>query len=123
MPRVPDLGDPTSYLQISDGVPVLSADGQEIGRLEHVLADEATDIFDGIIIDTRSGPGGWRFADATQVEEMHEGGIVLALDAEACRALPEPSENAPALDADPADPGGGVGDKLRRAWDYLSGNY
>ncbi len=118
-----DLGDPTSYLQISDGVPVLSSDGHEIGKLELVLADDATDIFDGIIIDTRAGPGGWRFADATQVEEMHEAGSVLALDAEQCRELPEPSENPAALQADPAEDEGGVGDKLRRAWDYLSGNY
>jgi hypothetical protein len=120
-----DLGDPTSYLQIEDGVPVLSSDGQEIGRLEHVLADEATDIFDGIIIDTRTGPGGWRFADASEVDSMHEDGITLTLSAAEAEHLPEPSENPPAMGTDPADIAepDGLGDKLRRAWDYISGNY
>lgn len=120
-----DLGDPTSYLQIEDGVPVLSSDGQEVGTLEHVLADDATDIFDGIIIDTRSGPGGWRFADAAEVDSMHEDGIVLSLTAAECEDLPEPSDNPPAMGADPADVAepGGASDKLRRAWDYISGNY
>lgn len=120
-----DLGDPTSYLQIEDGVPVLSSDGQEIGKLAHVLADEATDIFDGIIIDTRSGPGGWRFADASEVETMYEGGITLSLSAAEAGRLPEPSENPPAMGADPADVAGsgGAADKLRRAWDYISGRY
>ena len=119
---MPELGDPTSYLQISDGVPVMSADGEEVGKLEHVLADEATDIFDGIIIDARSGFGGWRFAEAALVSEMHEEGIVLSLGAEECRGLPEPSENPAVMEAEPGDEPG-IGDKLRRAWDYLSGNY
>lgn len=120
-----DLGDPTSYLQVSDGVPVLSSDGERVGTLAHVLADEATDIFDGIVIDARSGMGGWRFADASEVADMHEGGVVLALDSTACAGLPEPSENPPAMGADPADAAGAgtVGDKLRRAWDFISGNY
>lgn len=120
-----DLGDPTSYLQIEDGVPVLSSDGEEIGTLEHVLADEGTDIFDGIIVDTRTGPGGWRFADASEVAELHEGAIVLALDAAQCERLPSPSENPPAMGADPSDVAepGGASDKLRRAWDWISGRY
>lgn len=119
-----DLGDPTSYLQIEDGVPVLSSDGREVGKLEHVLADEATDIFDGIIVDLKVGDGGYRFADATEVAELHEQGIVLGLDAAACERLPAPSENPPAMGTDPADvAGSGATDKLRRAWDYISGRY
>jgi hypothetical protein len=55
---------------------------------------------------------------------IHERGVVLALDAGRARALPEPSDN-PAMmettaeDLEPDD----LGDKLRRAWDLLSGNY
>ena len=119
-----DLGDPTSYLELPDGVPVLSADGQEIGRVEHVLADADADIFDGIVFDTRLGPGGHRFADATQIEALYAGGAVLALDAAAAERLPEPSENPATMDADPDDTApDDLGDKLKRAWNVISGNY
>ena len=119
-----DLGDPTSYLQIEEGVPVLSSDGQEIGKLEHVLADESADIFDGVIVDTRTGPGGWRFADASQVEAFHVNAVVLKLDAEAAAGLPEPEGNPAVVDAGPDDvEPPTAGDRLRRAWDYISGKY
>jgi hypothetical protein len=121
---MPDLGDPTSYLELRDGVPVLSADGQEVGTVEHVLADEGSDIFDGLVIDARLGPGGHRFADAAQVEAMYERGVVLTVDADAAARLPEPGPNPAVLEADPDDTApDGLRDKLRRAWDLLSGNY
>ena len=119
-----DLGDPTSYLQTEDGVPVLSSDGEEVGRLEHVLADEEADIFDGVIVDMRDGPGGWRFADASLVDNFYEHGVVLTLDAAACAELPEPSENPAVVQANPDDvTPDTLGDRLKRAWDYISGNY
>jgi hypothetical protein len=119
-----DLGDPTSYLQLPDGTAVLSADGQEVGQVEHVLADADSDIFDGLVVDARLGPGGHRFADATQVAAMYERGVVLTLDAAAFERLPEPSANPAALEADPDDTApDDLRDKLRRAWDLLSGNY
>jgi hypothetical protein len=121
---VRDLGDPTSYLELPAGVPVLSADGEEIGTVAHVLADADSDIFDGLVIDARRGPGGHRFADATQVDELYTGGAVLALDAAAAEALPEPSENPAVVEVDPDDTApDDLGDKLKRAWDWISGNY
>ena len=49
---------------------------------------------------------------------------MLALSAAEAEALPEPSENPPTMGADPSDvEPPGLGDKLRRAWDLLSGNY
>jgi hypothetical protein len=122
-----ELGSPISYEVLDKGTVVLSSDGHEIGTVVGVLADEAEDVFDGIIIDTRSGPGGHRFADADAVAEIHEHGVVLKLDREACESLPEPSANPAVMTDDPADPGSGeageLRDKLRRAWDWLSGNY
>jgi hypothetical protein len=104
--------------------PVYDAQGEEIGRVEHVLAEPEEDIFDGIVIDTRSGPGGWRFADADQVDEIGERGVKLAVGAD---RLHEPSENPASMDVDPAAEQEGAGrtleDKLKRAWDYVSGNY
>jgi uncharacterized protein YrrD len=119
-----DLGNPASYLVLADGTPVLSSDGHELGTVEHVLADADADVFDGVIVDMRAGPGGHRFADADQVEAIYEHGVVLSLDAGAAGRLPEPSENPATLAADPGDTTpDGLDDKLRRAWDYLSGNY
>jgi hypothetical protein len=122
-----DLGSPISYEVLDKGTVVLSSDGHEIGRVVGVLADEAEDVFDGIIIDTRTGPGGHRFADADAVAEIHEHGVVLKIDRQASESLPEPSANPAVMSDDPADPergeGGEIQDKLRRAWDYISGNY
>jgi hypothetical protein len=122
-----DLGAPISYLVLEPGTPVFAGDGQEVGRLEHVLADAEADVFDGLVIDIRTGvggDGGLRFADAPQVAELRERGVVLGLDAEQVRRLPEPSANPAVMDADPEDAEPeGLGDKLRRAWDLISGNY
>ena len=63
-------GESASYLTLEAGAPVISADGERIGTVEHVLRDDATDIFDGIIIDMRLGPGGLHFVDAPEVAEI-----------------------------------------------------
>ncbi len=119
-----DLGNPASYLVLAHGTEVFSADQQHVGTVEHVLADADADVFDGVIVDMRAGPGGHRFADASQVEAIYERGVVLTLDEAAAKRLPEPSENPATLEADPADTApDDLKDKLRRAWDYLSGNY
>jgi C-terminal processing protease CtpA/Prc len=119
-----DLGNPASYLVVADGTPVLSSDGRELGTVEHVLADADSDVFDGLIVDMRTGPGGHRFADATLVDAIYERGVVLAMTASAAERLPRPSENPATLEASPDDTApDDLNDKLRRAWDYLSGNY
>ncbi|MEO6857779.1 MAG: PRC-barrel domain-containing protein [Solirubrobacteraceae bacterium] len=122
-----DLGPAISYHVLPKGTKVLSSDGNDIGTVVHVLADESEDVFDGVVIDTRSGPGGHRFADADDVAEIHEDGLVLKLDQQACASLPEPSANPAVMSDDPANPergeSGEIQDKLRRAWDLLSGNY
>jgi uncharacterized protein YrrD len=117
-----DLGAPVSYLALEEGTPVLSADGEELGDVAHVLADEEEDIFDGIVIS--HGVGRHTFADAEQVAEIHERGVLLTLTAAEAEALPEPSENPAVMQDDlSAAEGSSVADKLRRAWDLLSGNY
>ncbi len=45
-----DLGERASYLSLTSGTPVYSADGDQIGTVTHVLAAETQDIFDGIVI-------------------------------------------------------------------------
>lgn len=119
-----DRGAPIAYLALEAGTPVYSSDGERVGTVEHVLADANVDIFDGLIVDTRSGPGGFRFADAEEVAALYERAVVLELDREAVDALPEPSQNAATMRVDPDDTTPDTAaDKLRRAWDYLSGRY
>jgi hypothetical protein len=118
-------GGPISYLVLKEGTPVLTRDGEPVGTVAHVLADDAEDVFDGVVIDTRAGPGGHRFADAEQVAEIREHGVRLTLDLPGAHALPEPSENPAVMSEDPGAELGDTGTrrKLRRAWDLISGNY
>jgi uncharacterized protein YrrD len=117
-----DLGAPVSYLALEEGTAVLTADGEEVGQVAHVLADEESDIFDGIVIS--HGLGRHTFADAEQVRDIHERGVVLTLTEAEAEALPEPSENPAVMEDDPSEPeGSAIGNKLRRAWDLISGNY
>jgi hypothetical protein len=117
-----DVGEPISYLSLQAGTEVVSSDEDIVGKVEHVLADPESDIFDGLVIDVRTGPGGHRFVDASHVARMDERGVTLALDAHAVERLPEPSANPASMSADPADTEpSDLGDKLRRAWDLISG--
>jgi hypothetical protein len=87
-----DLGTPGSYLTLAEGTRVLSADGHELGRVRRVFADPDVDVFDGFVIGAGMLPGGDRFVEAGQVEEIFERGVVLTLDAAAAEGLPAPRE-------------------------------
>lgn len=116
-----DLGAPTSYLALTLGTAVIDAAGERIGTVEHVLSDEAEDVFDGIVVDVRAGPGGMRFADADQVDRLYERGVVLKVGKD---ELHTPSANPAVLGADPADEGESrLTGRLHRAWDWISGRY
>lgn len=121
-----DLGAPGSYLTLTDGTPVYSSDGQSLGKVEHVLADMGSDIFDGIVVDRSVLPGDHRFIDAEQVDEIHERGVVLRVDAATAEGLPEPSKSAAAMEVTGEDFVEREWDdeleaKLKRAWDRISG--
>jgi uncharacterized protein YrrD len=119
-----DLGAPGSYLTLAAGVPVYSSDGQRLGEVEHVLAEPEKDIFDGIVFDASPLPGGHRFVDAPEVDEIYEHGVVLALDRDAAEHLHQPGPNPAAMSATPDDvTESQLERKLRRAWDMISGNY
>jgi hypothetical protein len=117
-----DLGAPISYLALEEGTAVFAADGDEVGHVAHVLADEEEDIFDGIVI--AHGLGRHTFADAEQVDAIHERGVALTITAAEAEALPEPAENPAVMDEDLSESQeSGLTAKLHRAWDLLSGNY
>jgi uncharacterized protein YrrD len=119
-----ELGPPISYEVLQQDTPVYSSDGHEIGKVAHVLAVEDADVFDGIVISEHLGSHGHRFADADDIGEIHEHGVLLKLDRAAAEQLPEPTANPAVMRDDPAaGASGALAGKLRRAWDYISGNY
>jgi hypothetical protein len=110
---VEGLGAPVAYTVLPDGVPVYDRDQAPAGEVEHVLADEGSDIFHGLIVRTS---GGHRFAGRDQIAALHQGGVLLAVPGADLR---EPSADPVAADADrPA--GEQVQEGLRRAWEWLS---
>jgi hypothetical protein len=118
-----DIGPPVSYEVLAPGTTVLSSDGEEVGTVVHVLADEGEDVFDGIVL-AEPGETRHRFADADDIAEIHERGVVLKLSATESARLPEPTENPAVMREDPGEgPASPLQNKLRRAWDLLSGNY
>jgi uncharacterized protein YrrD len=115
-------GEPSSYLTLEDGTDVLTSDGERIGVVQHVLRDESSDIFDGIVIDTRSGPGGHRFVDAPEIAEIRTDAVVLTLSAADAERLPEPSPSPGVMEHHGAeDTESPIEHKLRRAWELISG--
>jgi uncharacterized protein YrrD len=113
---------PVSYRTLKTGTDVISADGERVGAVEHVLADEEADIFDGIVIDVGIGPGGLHFVDAPQVAELREDGVVLAVSAADVEQLPKPQPNPAVMEHHGVeDSESQLEHKLRRAWDIISG--
>jgi hypothetical protein len=119
-----EYGSPVSYLTLEAGTEVVCSSGEVVGRVEHVLADSENDIFDGLVIDVRLGPGGVRFVDAEQIDELYERAAVLSISETEVEQLPEPTPAPAAMESHGAeDSESEMESKLRRAWDLISGNY
>jgi uncharacterized protein YrrD len=114
--------EPASYLTLKQGVDVISSDGERVGTVEHVLMDEQSDIFDGLVIDVRVGPGGLHFVDAPEVGEITESSVTIAVAAADVEKLPKPAANPAVMEHHGVeDSEGKLEHKLRRAWEILSG--
>ena len=120
-----DHGTPIAYTVLAEGTPVFTSDEQQIGTVRRVLADEGTDIFDGITIETSDGE---RFVDAPQIGRLYERGVILQLSSADAASLPPHSAAPAVVEPTPDDiAGDGPGDRtrgaFRRAWDRITGNY
>ncbi len=104
-----DIGAPQSYLVLKDGTPAYDRAGDSAGTVAHVLADEGSDVFHGLILDTAHGH---RFVSGGQVDGIYEHAVIIAVPA---AQLPEPSADAAAAAADDTS----LADGPRRAWDWL----
>jgi PRC-barrel domain len=114
--------EPASYLTLEEGTDVVSADGDRIGVVQHVLRDEGADIFDGLVIDVKLGPGGLRFVDAPDVAEILEDRVALTVPSAKIEQLPTPGPSPAVMEHHGAeDSESPLEHKLRRAWEILSG--
>jgi uncharacterized protein YrrD len=117
-----DFGSPIAYMALAEHTPVYSSDEVKVGIVTHVLADASEDVFDGIVIGEHAFGPGHRFADADDIAAIYEHGVVLKLDHAASERLPEPTANPAVMRDDPAESDSEFRhQKLRRAWDLISG--
>jgi uncharacterized protein YrrD len=88
---MPDRRKPISWLALEKGTPVIAAGGEEVGKVREVIADEQSDIFSGVTIDTGllSEP---RFVPAEVIEVMTDDVVKLVITAERAGKL-EPYES------------------------------
>ncbi|GAA0531293.1 hypothetical protein GCM10010172_10000 [Paractinoplanes ferrugineus] len=103
-----DLGAPVSYLVLADGTPVFDSSGSRAGEVEHVLADDHSDLFHGLIVKTAAGH---RFARSSVVDGLFEHGVIISV---AAAELPDPSTDPSARAAQDDE-----GLTLKKAWDWL----
>ena len=85
-----ELGEPASYLTLSEGLAVYASGGQQVGTVAEVIAAVEQDIFEGIAISPRLRIGHHRFAAADVIAEIGEKGVLLSITEDACESLPPP---------------------------------
>jgi hypothetical protein len=117
-----DLGERTSYLACAVGTQVYDVTERCVGTVFHVLAAPELDVFDGIVIAAPHARE-HRFADADQIGELYERGVLLTV---AWDELHVPSKNPAAMEVGEDDVVKDgheyrLEDRLRRAWDVISG--
>ncbi len=78
--------DPVSWLLIEKGWTVLSADGEEVGRVFEVTGDDRDDIFDGLAFRPHS-LGQARYVPAEQVGSITQDTVTLKLSKEEVERL------------------------------------
>jgi hypothetical protein len=81
------------YTALERGTPVISSDGQEVGRVAEVLDNFREHIFDGLVIETVGGER--RFVDAPEVARTAERAVTLNITAAECAELPPPPKQGP----------------------------
>jgi hypothetical protein len=107
-----DLGDLVAYTAIADGTPVYDHQGRRIGVVEHVM--EVGGIFEGVVVHTHPLPGRHLYADAGQVAEIRERGVVLSVNEQELQVPRRRSRRGRAGEV-------ALEARLRRAWDRLTG--
>src|SRR4051794_509222 len=83
-----------SWRLLPVGADVVSSDGARVGAVQEILADDPSQIFEGIVIDTRLGPGGLRTVDPSQVAGIYMDRVVLTVAHARIHDLPRPTKHS-----------------------------
>ena len=82
------MTEPVSWLLIERGWKVVDAEGEDIGRIEEVVGDTSSDIFNGLAVSTGLLAKA-RYVPAEQVGVITKGEVQLKLPAEHVERLEE----------------------------------
>lgn len=82
------MPDPVSYLLVERGWDVVARDGSHLGHIESVVADEAKDIFNGLVV-TAGLFRATKYVPSERVAEIVEGRVALDLDSDGFARLAE----------------------------------
>ena len=80
------MSDPVSWLLVRRGWQVVGSDGVTVGRIGAVRGEPTKDIFNGIVVRTKSAPP--RYIPAELIEKIVSGQVVLRLSAAEFEAVP-----------------------------------
>lgn len=75
-----DQDAPISWMTLEKGTAVVSADGEEVGTVDEVVADRQKDIFSGVTISSGLLASS-RFAPAAMIEEISAARVRLSVTA------------------------------------------
>ena len=94
------MSTPVSWLMIEPGWAVVAADGIEIGKVEELVGDAGSDIFNGLAVSTgvlaRS-----KYVPAERVVQITEGRVELDLGADAIERLDDHELEPPSAEFRP----------------------
>jgi hypothetical protein len=93
-----DDGHAISYKLLEPGVPVVTSDGVEVGKVDRMLENEREHIFDGIVVRSARGD---LFVDAPEVARIAERRVTLSIDSAEAADLPPYERGAPEFSANP----------------------
>jgi uncharacterized protein YrrD len=88
------MADPVSWFVIERGWEVVDSAGEDVGKVEEVVGDTGSDIFNGLTIAHSLFARG-QYVPAEQVGEITEGRVQLTLTKDEVERLPEYSEPPP----------------------------
>ena len=84
-----DDGHAVHYTAVERGTPVISSDGEEVGKVVEVLDNYREHIFDGLVIETAGGER--KFVDAPEVARTAERAVTLTITASEVAELGPPA--------------------------------
>lgn len=85
---------------IEPGWTVVASDGNEVGKVDEVVGDTSTDIFNGLAVST-SLLGRSKYVPAERVAEIREGEVALDLPAETVEQLDDHEPQPPSTELRP----------------------